>query len=87
MCKEAKETLGGNNIITNAIDSMSITFGWTWSSSPQSVFSTTLDGSQRSPISIYHDRSILPNIVGDKCLQMLGNFLAAVSVAPSWNDK
>ena len=41
MCKVTKETLGANNIMRNAIDSTSITFRWTWSSSRQSVFSTT----------------------------------------------
>ena len=41
MCKVTKETSGANNIMRNAIDSMSITFRWTSSSSRQSVFSTT----------------------------------------------
>ena len=41
MCKVAKETSGANNIMRNAIDSTSITFRWTSSSSRQSVFSTT----------------------------------------------
>ena len=41
MCKVTKETSGANNIMRNAIDSTSITFRWTSSSSRQSVFSTT----------------------------------------------
>ena len=41
MCKVTKETLGANNIMRNVIDSTSITFRWTSSSSRQSVFSTT----------------------------------------------
>ena len=49
MCKVIKETSGANKIMRNAIDLTSITFRWTSSSSWQSVFSTTLDGSKRSP--------------------------------------
>ena len=41
MCKVTKETSGANNILRNAIDSTSITFRWTSSSSRQPVFSTT----------------------------------------------
>ena len=41
MCKVTKETSGANNIMRNAVDSTSITFRWTSSSSRQSVFSTT----------------------------------------------
>ena len=41
MCKVTKETSGANKIRRNAIDSTSITFRWTSSSSRQSVFSTT----------------------------------------------
>ena len=41
MCKVTKEFSGANNIMRNAIDSTSITFRWTSSSSRQSVFSTT----------------------------------------------
>ena len=41
MCKVTKETLEANKIIRNAIDSTSITFRWTSSSSRQSVFSKT----------------------------------------------
>ena len=41
MCKVTKETSGANNIMRTAIDSTSITFRWTSSSSRQSVFSTT----------------------------------------------
>ena len=41
MCKVTKETSGANNIMRNAIDSTSIAFRWTLSSSQQSVFSTT----------------------------------------------
>ena len=41
MCKVTKETSGANKIMRNAIDSTSITFQWTSSSSRQSVFSTT----------------------------------------------
>ena len=41
MCKVTKETSGANKIMRNAIDSRSITFQWTLSSSRQSVFSTT----------------------------------------------
>ena len=41
MCKVTKETSVANNIMRNAIDSTSITFRWTSSSSRQSVFSTT----------------------------------------------
>ena len=41
MCKVTKETSGANNIMRNAIDSTSITFRGTSSSSRQSVFSTT----------------------------------------------
>ena len=41
MCKVTKETSGANNIMRNAIDSTSMTFRWTSSSSRQSVFSTT----------------------------------------------
>ena len=41
MCKVTEETSGANNIMRNAIDSTSITFRWTSSSSRQSVFSTT----------------------------------------------
>ena len=50
MCKVTKETSGANKIMRNAIDLTSITLRWTSSSSRQSVFSTTLDGSQRSPM-------------------------------------
>ena len=49
MCKVTKETSWANKIMRNAIDLTSITFRWTSSNSRQSVFSTTLDGSQRSP--------------------------------------
>ena len=41
MCKVTKETSEANNIMRNAIDSTSMTFRWTSSSSRQSVFSTT----------------------------------------------
>ena len=41
MCKVTKETSGTNKITRNAINSTSITFRWTSSSSRQSVFSTT----------------------------------------------
>ena len=41
MFKVTKETSGANKIMRNTIDSMSITFRWTLSSSRQSVFSTT----------------------------------------------
>ena len=41
MCKVTKETSEANNIMRNAINSTSITFRWTSSSSRQSVFSTT----------------------------------------------
>ena len=41
MCKVTKETSRANNIIRNAIDSTSIKFRWTSSSSRQSIFSTT----------------------------------------------
>ena len=41
MRKVTKETSRANNIMRNAIDSTSITFRWTLSSSRQSVFSTT----------------------------------------------
>ena len=41
MCKVTKEASEANNILRNAIDSTSITFRWTSSSSRQSVFSTT----------------------------------------------
>ena len=41
MCKVTKNTSGASKIMRNAIDSTSITFGWTSSSSRQSVFSTT----------------------------------------------
>ena len=49
MCKVTKESSGANKIMKNAIDFTSITLRWTSSSSQQSVFSTTSDGSQRSP--------------------------------------
>ena len=49
MCKVTKESSGANKIMRNAIDFMSITLRWTSSSSRQSVFSTTSDGSQRLP--------------------------------------
>ena len=48
-CKVTKESSGANEITRNAIDFTSITLRWTLSSSQQSVFSTTSDGSQRSP--------------------------------------
>ena len=41
MSKVTKETSGANNIMRNAMDSTSITFRWTSSSSRQSIFSTT----------------------------------------------
>ena len=41
MCKVTKETSGANKIMRKAIDSTSITFRWTSSSSRQSIFSTT----------------------------------------------
>ena len=41
MCKVTKETSGANNIMRNVINSTSIAFRWTSSSSRQSVFSTT----------------------------------------------
>ena len=44
-----KESSGANKIMRNAIDLTSMTFRWTSSSSRQSVFSTTLDGSKRWP--------------------------------------
>ena len=47
--KVTKESSGANKIMRNAIDFMSINLRWTSSSSQQSVFSTTSDGSQRSP--------------------------------------
>ena len=47
-CKVTKESSGANKITRNAIDFTSITLWWTSSSSWQSVFSTTSDGSQRS---------------------------------------
>ena len=49
MCKVTKETSEANRIMRNAIDLTSITFQWTSSSSQKSIFSTTLDGSQRLP--------------------------------------
>ena len=52
MCKVTKESSGANKIMRNAIDFTSITFRWTSSSSRQSVFSKTLDGSKRSPSSL-----------------------------------
>ena len=48
MCNVTKETLGANKIMRNTIDLTSITFRWTLRGSWQPVFSTTLDGSQRS---------------------------------------
>ena len=49
MCKVTKESSGANKIMRNAINFTSITLRWTSSSSRQSVFSKTSDGSQRSP--------------------------------------
>ena len=64
MSKVTKETSGANKIMRNAIDLTSITFRWTSSSSRQSVFFTTLNGSQRSPTTMIYDISDLPNMVG-----------------------
>ena len=47
MCKVTKESSGANKITRNAIDFASITLQWTSSSSRQSAFSMTSDGSQQ----------------------------------------
>lgn len=71
----------------NAIDLTSITFRWTSSSSRESVFSTTLDGSQRSPTTMIRIYLIFQIWLGDNCLQTLGNFLAAVPMTPEITSK
>ena len=68
MCKVTKETSGVNKIMRNAIDLTSITLRWTSSSSQQSVFSMTLDGSQRSPNGGESRRSVYLVKIGPKSL-------------------
>ena len=65
-CKVTKESSGANKITRNAIDFTSITLWWTSSSSRQSVFSTTSDGSQRSPNSGESPRSVYLVKIGRK---------------------
>ena len=68
MCKVTKESSGANKIMREAIDFMSITLRWTSSSSRQSVFSTTSDGSQRSPNGGESRRSVYLVKIGPKSL-------------------
>ena len=68
MCKVIKETSRANKIMRNAIDLMSITLRWTSSSSRQSVFSTTLDGSQPLPNGGESWRSVYLVKIGPKSL-------------------
>ena len=66
MCKVTKESSGANKIAKNAIDFTSITLQWTSSSSRQSVFPTTSDGSQRLPNGGESLRSVYSVKIGPK---------------------